>query len=149
MVKKLFSIIFICVSIIGCDNQIIGVEDNNSNSGYFLVVNSYLDMDDNGYYTIEFLDDYNQTFTTLSAETGSDNVYQKMAWKSNKEINIGGYWINLVNGNSYTDNLGEAHTVLSVWPEFIGDTIKVYAGYTDEYNNHYVDSLEVIVKNLE
>ena len=51
--------------------------------------------------------------------------------------------------NSYTDNLGEAHTVLSVWPEFIGDTIKVYAGYTDEYNNHYVDSLEVIVTNLE
>ena len=32
---------------------------------------------------------------------------------------------------------------------FINDTIKVFAGYTDEDNNHYVDSLEVIVVDNE
>ena len=106
-------------------------------------------MDGNGYYYMEFLNDYIQTFTTLSGMTGSYNTYQKVAWISNKEININGEWTNLVNEASYTDELGEAHTVLGVWDEFIGDTVKVYAGYTDEQNNHYVDSLEVIIKDEE
>ena len=67
----------------------------------------------------------------------------------NKEIWIGNEWVNLVNEASYTDELGEAHTVLGIWNEFIGDTVKVYAGYNDEYDNHYLDSLEVIIKNEE
>ena len=147
MVKKLFIYIFISILIIGCDNQIVNSEYNGNS--YFLELSSYLNYDENGYYIMEFLDGYNQTFTTLLAKTGSDKVYQKVAWKSNKEINIDGYWVNLVNGSSYTDEFGESHTVLGVWHEFINDTIKVYAGYTDEHNNHYVDSLEVIIKDIE
>ena len=106
-------------------------------------------MDENGYYIMEFLDTYNQTFTTLTASTGSYDNYQRVAWISNKEIWLGNQWINLVNGDSYTDENGHAHTVLGVWEEFIGDTVKVYAGYNDEYNNHHVDSLEVIIKDEE
>ena len=116
---------------------------------YFLDVTSDSLELNNGFYMMEYLNGYNQTFTTLTAETGSLDSYQHIAWMSNKEIKIGDEWINLVNGASYTDEFGEAHTVLSIWPEFINDTIKVYAGYNDEYGNHYVDSLKVIVIDEE
>ena len=156
MVKNLFWVIFISVLINGCDNQIVEPEIKNdievieeNEISYYLELESYLNLDGNGYYTMEYLQDWNQTFTTLTAMTGSHNQYQKIAWISNKEIWMGNQWVNLVNGDSYTDELGEAHTVLGVWQEFIGDTIKVYAGYNDEYNNHYLDSLEVIIKNEE
>ena len=152
MVKNLFSVIFISVLIISCDSQIVigGDEDEylNDEIQYSIDVTSYLPLD-NGYYKMEYLNGYNQTFTTLTAETGSLDSYQHIAWMSNKEIKIGDEWINLVNGASYTDEFGEAHTVLSIWPEFINDTIKVYAGYNDEYGNHYVDSLKVIVIDEE
>ena len=156
MVKKLFWVIFISILIVGCDNQIVTpsleneeevIEENEVT--YYLDLESYLNLDENGYYVMEYLQDWNQTFTTLTAMTGSYNQYQKVAWMSNKEIQVGNHWVNLVNGDSYTDELGEAHTVLGVWQEFIGDTIKVYAGYNDEYNNHYLDSLEVIIIDEE
>jgi len=113
---------------------------------YNLSVDSYLDIDSNGYYHMEFLNDYNQTFTTLTAYTNSTDAYQKVGWLSAQEININGYWVNLVNQNSYTDENGEAHTVLSVWETFIGDTITVYSGYTDQCNIQYIDSLKFIIK---
>ena len=156
MVKKLFWVIFISILIVGCDNQIVTpsleneeevIEENEVT--YYLDLESYLNLDENGYYVMEYLQDWNQTFTTLTAMTGSYNQYQKVAWMSNKEIQVGNHWVTLVNGDSYTDELGEAHTVLGVWQEFIGDTIKVYAGYNDEYNNHYLDSLEVIIIDEE
>ena len=65
---------------------------------------------------------------------------------SNKEISIQGHWTNLVNSASYTDEEGVAHTVLGIWPEFIGDTITVYCGYTDQCDVHHVDSLKVIIE---
>ena len=157
MVKNLFLVIFISVLTTGCDNQNIvepvlwelEEEEQTTEVDYFLVLESYLPMDENGYYIMEFLNSYNQTFTTLTANTGSPTHYQKVAWVSNKEIWMGNQWINLVNEASYTDEFGEAHTVLGAWSEFVNDTVKVYAGYTDEYNNHYLDSLEVIVIDEE
>ena len=154
MVKNFFLVIFISILIIGCDNQIIAPEleeevIEEDEISYYLDLESYLEEDENGYYHMEYLEDWNQTFTTLTAMTGSYNRYQRVAWISNKEIWMGNQWINLINSDSYTDENGEAHSVLGVWEEFIGDTIKVYAGYNDEYNNHYLDSLEVIIKNEE
>ena len=76
-----------------------------------------LTLDNNGYYHMEFL-----------------------------EILIAGHWTNLVNGSSYTDDDGKAYTVLGVWENFTGDTIKVYSGYTDNCNIQHVDSLEVVIE---
>ena len=101
---------------------------------------------------MEFLEGYSQTFTTLEVETGShphgSGIYsnQKVKWMSNKEILIAGYWTDLVNGSSYTDADGKAYTVLGVWENFTGDTIKVYSGYTDNCNIQHVDSLEVVIE---
>ena len=105
-----------------------------------------LEIDSNGYYSITFLDDYIQTFTTLEAQTGFENDYEKLEWISNKEMYMGyGEWANLVNKSSYTDENGRARTVLGVWGIFIGDTITVYSGYKDECDIQHIDSLKVVV----
>ena len=119
---------------------------NNEDCDYVIDITSYLPVNGDGYYIMNFLSEYNQTFTTLTAETQSYDYNQKVSWISNKEININGWWINLVNGDSYTDEDGEARTVLGVWEEFIGDTVTVYGGYIAECNIHHYDSLMVIIK---
>ena len=136
-IKIFFWVIFIYILLVGCEDV---------TTEYY--ENSYLEIDapsleqSNGYYQITFLEDYVQTFITLRAQTG--NEYQKVSWISNKEIKIANVWTNLVNFASYTNNNGEAFTILGIWEEFINDTITVYCGYNDEYN-HYIDSLKVIV----
>ena len=140
MVKKIISYIFIYILLVGCESPLI-CED------CYLDINAPdLTLDDNGYYHMEFLDSYVQTFSTLEAETGITSYNQKVKWISNKEILIVGHWTNLVNSSSYT-NGGVSHTVLGVWEQFIGDTIKVYCAFQDENGRQYTDSLGVIVDN--
>ena len=146
MVKNTLMYIFMYILLVGCDTYILTCDDC-----YLDIEAPSLQMDDNGYYHIEFLDSYVQTFSTLEAETGITDYNQKVNWISNKEILIDGYWTNLVNGSSYTDYSegGKAYTVLGVWENFIGDTIKVYSGYTDNCNINHIDSLEVVIDNEE
>jgi len=143
MVKKVMVYIFIYIFIVGCSDNIGSCSDC-----YLEIEAPSLEIDNNGYYHMTHLSQYNQTFTTLDANTGSINEHQKVAWIANKEIYIQGYWTNLVNQNSYTDSDGIAHTVLSIWEQFIGDTIMIYAGYTDNCNIHHVDSLGVIINEI-
>jgi len=144
MVKKTFIYIFIYTLLVGCDTNLTQPEEETN---YYLEINApSLEIDENGYYHMEWLDGYVQTFSTLKAETGSYDNYQKVGWISNKEINISGEWTNLVNFSSYTDN-GAAHTVLGVWEQFIGDTVKVYSAFQDEYGKQYTDSIKVVVDN--
>ena len=145
MVKNNILYIFIYVLLIGCGDDVM---TNSCSSDCYLDISApSLQMDENGYYHMEWLDGYVQTFSTLKAETGLD--YQKVQWVSNKEINIQHYgqdnWTNLVNTSSYTDDEGVAHTVLGVWEQFVGDTIKVYSGYTNNCSIRYIDSLKVVV----
>ena len=135
--KMVFWVIFIYILLVGC-------EDVNHRVRFLNIDAPDLEKT-NGFYEMAHLEDYIQTFATIRAKTGSFDEYQKLQWISNKEINIGGYWINPVNNISYTDENGEAFTVFSIWEELINDTITVYCGYHDEYNNHYVDSLKIII----
>ena len=137
MVKNIFLYIFIYVLCVGCDNPMI------CGGSYVEISAPDLQMDENGYYHLQFLNDYTQTFSTLKANVGVEQ--QKVKWLSNKEINIAGHWTNLVNSHSYTNDGGTAHTVLGVWKNFVGDTIKVYCGYTNNCSINYVDSLGVII----
>ena len=145
MVKKFIIYIFIYMTLTGCEsNNIMGVCESNC----FLEINAQsLVEDENGYYQIEFDNNNTQTFSTLRARTGSSDTYQKLKWISDTEFLVGGYWTNCVNQSSYTDTDGEAYTVLSVWDILIGDTLKVYSGYHDQCGTHFVDSLNVIVKD--
>ena len=145
MVKKLFIYIFIYTLLVGCNTQ------NPLNSEcetdcYLNIEASELQLDDNGYYHIEWLDGYSQTFSTLNAITGLEQAIVKVYWNSDSGIEHGGYWVSSVNHASYT-NGGVAHTVLSAWEEQIGDTITVYAWYQDECNIEYIDSIKVIVED--
>jgi len=142
----IYTLILLCIS---CDESqywITGPDTDNCVSE-----NCYLNIDApdlqsaEGYYHMTVLSEYVQTFTTLRAQTGNDEEIHKVTWMTNKEINIGGIWYNLVNSSSYTDDEGHAYTVLAVWEEFIGDTIKVYSGFEDNCSFQYIDSLEVII----
>ena len=143
MVKNVLKYIFIYILLVGCESALV-CEDCYLNVGA-----PDLQMDSNGYYHMEFLGSYIQTFSTLEAETGITGYNQKVNWVSNKEILIAEYWTNLVNKSSYTDEDGKAYTVLGVWENFIGDTVKVYSGYTDNCNILHVDSLEVVIDDEE
>ena len=145
MVKKLIPYIFIYIFLIGCDVQTLNPSGTDCQDCFLNIDAPDLELDVNGYYHIEFLNQYIQTFSTLEANTGTS--YQKVSWVSNKEVNVGGYWTNTVGGNSYTDDVGFAYTTLSVWEILIGDTIKVYCVYKDSFDKLYVDSLGVIVDN--
>jgi hypothetical protein len=142
MVKNVIKYIFIYIICIGCESSVTCLDDC-----YIDVSAPSLEMDENGYYHIEFLDDYIQTFSTLKVNTGVEQ--QKINWVSDTEINITyngqDNWTNIVNGHSYTDNEGVAYTVIGIWKELTGDTIKVYCGYVSECNIQYIDSLGVII----
>jgi len=145
MVKKLFTYIFIYTLLVGCDTQN-PLSNNICESDCFLDVEApSLQLDENSYYHIEWLEGYTQTFSTLDANTGSNEIV-KVMWDSDSGINYNGYWVSSVNPASYTDN-GVSHTVLSVWEEQIGDTLTVYAGYNDECGVEYIDSIRIIIKD--
>ena len=143
MIRNINLWIFIYILCVGCETSHTMVCEDC----YLNISAPSLDIDENGYYHMEWLEGYVQTFSTLTAKTGLD--YQKVQWVSNKEINIEHYgqdnWTNLVNTSSYTNDEGVAHTVLGVWEQFVGDTIKVYSGYTNNCNIQYIDSLKVVV----
>ena len=144
MVKKTFLYIFIYTLLVGCNTQ--NPLNNACETDCYLNVEApSLQMDDNGYYHMEWLEGYNQTFSTLDANTGSDGI-TKVMWDSDSGINYSGYWVSSVNPASYTDD-GVAHTVLAAWEEQIGDTLTVYAQYQDECGVGYIDSIKVVVDN--
>ena len=139
LVFLLFSIYILTT--LGCEDA------GKCTSDYYLEIDApSLVSDENGYYRFQFVSRYVQTFTTLRAQTGSIDTYQKLGWMSNKEININGHWTNLVNPATYTDDEGTGYTVLGVWQEFIGDTITVYCAYKDECQSLYTDTLKVIME---
>ena len=147
MVKKLFTYIFIYTLLVGCDTQN-PLTNSECESDCFLDVEApSLQMDENGYYHIEWLEGYNQTFSTLDANTGSTFLIQKVYWGSDKGIMYGGEPVSCVNPASYTSDDGIAHTVLSVWEVMINDTITVYAGYYDDCDVEHMDSIKVVVDN--
>ena len=143
MVKKSILYIFIYTLLVGCDTLIL---NNECETDCYLDVGApSLQIDENGYYHMEWLEGYNQTFSTLDANTGSDGIV-KVMWESDSGINYNGYWVSSVNPASYTDN-GVAHTVLAAWEEQIGDTLTVYAQYQDECGIEYLDSIKVVIDN--
>ena len=144
MVRKSILYIFIYTLLVGCNTQ--NPLNSECDTDCYLEVEAPdLQIDGNGYYHMEWLEGYTQTFSTLDANTGSD-VIIKVLWESDSGINYSGYWVSSVNHASYTNN-GVAHTVLSVWEEQIGDTLIVYAQYQDECGIEYVDSIRVVIED--
>ena len=145
MVKKTLLYIFIYTLLVGCDTQN-PLNNNECESDFMMNVEApELEMDENGYYHIEWLEGYNQTFATLEAITNTEG-YNKIYWTSQEGIEYGGEFVSCVNPASYTND-GVARQTMAVWEEMVGDTITIYAGFTDWCYNQHVDSMGVIVED--
>ena len=145
MVKKLFIYIFIYTLLVGCDTQSVLI-NNECESDFMMNVEApELEMDENGYYHIEWLAGYNQTFATLEVITNTEG-YNRIYWTSQQGIEYGGEFVSCVNPASYTSD-GVAYQTMAVWEEMVGDTITIYAGFTDWCDFQYLDSMGVIVED--
>ena len=74
---------------------------------------------------IQINPEYADAHYELALLLSTNSEYEKVGWLSNKMINLKHYgfdnWTNLVNMDSYTNESGEAFTVLGVWEEFISE----------------------------
>ena len=129
-------IILLSLFYIGCENPTGsgGVIEHE-----FRVFSETLYKDGNSYYHMTLNPNINQTFSTLTAHTSSESI-QKVGWYTEESwtythFNGEDFEVPLVNGASYTDNIGEAHSVFAPIYQMLGDTIKVYAEYIDENTN--------------
>ena len=144
MVKNLILYILIYVILIGCEGNPIGFCESNC---YLDVQASSLTMNENGIYELEWLDGYNQTFTTLDAETGSE-TYTRVHWDTDLGVWYQGEVMKPINYSSYTNEEdGIAHSVFGPWEVMIGKTITIYTTYTDDCGIDYLDSIKVKVIN--
>ena len=142
--KRLFLIIGILI--IGCSdfNAVLSSEEEYCECG--LEITSILPKD-NGIYELEYNADLAQTYSILDATTDC-GWSQHIQWDSNYQYQIQGQWVSLVNPASMTDSDGNAKIVFAVWEDFVGDTIIIYGGYTDDHDHHYFNSVKIkIVDN--
>ena len=144
MVKKALIYIFIYTLLVGCNTR--NPLGSECESDCILEVDApSLQKDENGYYHIEWLEGYNQTFATLEAITNTEG-YNKIYWTSQQGIEYGGEFVSCVNPASYTSD-GVARQTMAVWEEMVGDTITIYTGFEDWCYNQHIDSIGVIVDN--
>jgi len=140
--KRLFLILSLLV--IGCSDSLSPTSENCDCS---LDITSDLPQTDD-VYELEYNSSLAQTYSVLSCQTEC-GWSQHIQWDSDYQYEIEGQWISLVNPASMTDEYGEGNVVFAVWEEFIGHTITIYGGYTDDCGHHLVDSVKVKVVDNE
>ena len=130
---------------------LIGCEDTREvecNECILEISASELQESTDGQYILEYNQDLSQTYTMLDATTAC-GWSQHLLWDTNYQYLINTDWVSLVNPASMSDEDGESHVMFAVWEEFIGLTITVYCGYTDDNGHHLLDSLKIKVINEE
>ena len=139
----IYILLVICI---GCSDNIVGITEDCSNCVLELEIPELM-TDDNGYYHLEFDENYIQTFTKIEAYVGIDYAY--IGWESDTEycVQMWNYieCNDVVNPASYSGSDGYAHQMLGVHQEHIGDTITVHCGYYDNYNEQYLNSIRIII----
>lgn len=142
--KRLYFLL-ISLFVIGCSSNVTSSDEDCGSCGLEI----YSDLPQSGgIYEIEYNQDLEQTYSTLSCFTDC-GWSQHIQWDSDYQYRINGEWVSLVNPASMTDEFGEGKIVFAVWEAFIGKTITIYGGYYDECGNQFVDSVKVLVVNNE
>ena len=97
MVWKSFIYIFIYTLLVGCSTD--SILNNECESNCFLNIDApSLQIDENGYYHMEWLEGYTQTFSTLNADTqANENEILKVTWSSDSGIYYTNNWVSSVN----------------------------------------------------
>ena len=145
---RLFSLVLVVLCFWGCENNIVGVEEESPY--YEFSVSTDLEIDDNGYYSM-YLNSDGQSLKRITAYTNQFDVPQNVQWACDTqwsyEFMDNTFYVDIVNSSSYTDSNGEANTMFGPMSEMVGDTIKIYSGYRDlVWETIYVDSLFIILK---
>jgi len=99
-------------------------------------------------YIMEYDEELSQTYTLLSAETEC-GWSQHIEWATDYQYLINTDWVSLVNPASMTDEEGNAKVVFGAWEDFVGYTVGVYAGYTDECGVHHTKKIRITIVNEE
>ena len=140
-------LLLIGLFLIGCSDNFEPAPDCND-CGLELYA-SNLQMDSDGSYKLEYNQDLTQTYTMLGATTDC-GWSQHLQWETDYQYQITeGQWTSLVNPGSMTDENGDAHVMFSAWEDFIGYTVTVQCGYTDECGVHYLESIKIKVVDEE
>jgi len=148
MVKKSIIYIFIYTLLVGCNiqNPVYAGECD----GYRLDISApSLDKDWKGYYHMEWVDGYVQTFTTLAAETnsgGGNHIY----FSSNKGVEYpagSDNFIESINHHSYTRNDGTTNAVFCSWNSMIGEVATVTATFKDRCGNTHTDKIKIVIQD--
>ena len=149
MLRNIIKYIFIytiCIIFIGCESNLVGLSGSCSNCVLELTIPE-LEVDSEGYYHLNFNDDYIQSFAKLEAYVG--NSYVHLGWESDTEycVQMWNYTDcnDIVNPASYSSDDGIANQMMGVHQEHIGDTITVYCGYYDNYGEQYLNNVKVII----
>ena len=143
--KRLFLIIGILV--IGCSNFNAVLSSDEEYCECELEITSTLPKN-NGIYELEYNADLAQTYSILDVTTDC-GWSQHIQWDSNYQYQIQEQWVSLVNPASMTDSDGNAKIVFAVWEDFVGDTITIYGGYTDNHGHHFLNSVKIKIVDNE
>tara|TARA_R100001082_G_C4320022_1_gene140695 strand:- start:132 stop:599 length:468 start_codon:yes stop_codon:yes gene_type:complete len=153
MLKNIVSFIFIYIFIVSCENNqdfglsIFGSEEQQCSNCLLEISSEDMDMDENGFYHLDFNPNFNQTFGKIDVQVGHD--YEYVGWTTDTYYCID--WMNfqectpVVNGASYSGSDGIASTMIGVHDVHIGMTVTVYCGYYDDYGVQYLDSIKVVI----
>ena len=140
-------LLLIGLFLIGCSDNFEPTPDCND-CGLELYA-SNLQMNSDGSYKLEYNQDLTQTYAMLDARTDC-GWSQHLQWETDYQYQITeGQWARLVNPGSMTDENGDAHVMFSAWEDFIGYTVTVQCGYTDECGVHYLESIKIKVVDEE
>ena len=140
-------LLLIGLFLIGCSDNFEPAPDCND-CGLELYA-SNLQMESDGSYKLEYNQDLIQTYTMLDATTDC-GWSQHLQWETDYQYQITeGQWTSLVNPGSMTDENGDANVMFSAWEDFIGYTVTVQCGYTDECGVHYLESIKIKVVDEE
>ena len=140
-------LLLIGLFLIGCSDNFEPAPDCND-CGLELYA-SNLQIESDGSYKLEYNQDLTQTYAMLDARTDC-GWSQHLQWETDYQYQITeGQWTSLVNPGSMTDENGDAHVMFSAWEDFIGYTVTVQCGYTDECGVHYLESIKIKVVDEE
>lgn len=138
MVERIFLIIFLII--FGCSNPI-----SEDKPCVDCGIEIYCDLPKvNDVYQMTYDTNGVMTYEMLYVETEC-GLHTKVSWDTDYQYKIESDWVSLVNPSSMTDEDGIGRVIFGTWRDFIGYTITVYGGYTDECGVHHVDSLRIKV----
>ena len=139
----------ISMLLVGCaDPYFANLHSEEGSEEYLFEVSTvWLEADGNGYFHMELSSGSNQTLTRLVAHTNNPNI-QKVMWEADTYWIFQGEEVPVVNSASYSDEYtGEAYTMFAPIYDMLGDTLRVYSWYYDDYNGdrYYTDYIEVVL----